>query len=47
MPLVTILPIFIGITGIQVAQPLAHVICTCISVPTVIRFFKKLENNYN
>ena len=47
MPLVSILPMFIGITGIQIAQPLAHVICTCISVPTVVIFFRKLENNQN
>ena len=45
IPLVVILPRFIGITGIQLAQPLAYIICACISVPTAIHFFKQLENN--
>lgn len=47
IPLVMILPHFIGITGIQIAQPLAYIICTCVSVPTVINFFKQIENNSN
>lgn len=43
IPLVSILPHFIGLTGIELAQPCAYLISCIITLPTVITFFKKLS----
>ncbi len=43
IPLVSILPKFIGVTGIEIAQPIAYVIASIITIPIVIRFFKTLD----
>ena len=45
IPLVLILPRFIGLTGIQIAQPLAYMISAIITLPLVVLFFKKLLGN--
>lgn len=43
IPLITILPQFIGLTGIQVAQPISYMISCFITIPFVIYFFKSLK----
>ena len=42
IPLVLILPRFIGLTGIQIAQPLSYFISALITLPMIIKFFKQL-----
>lgn len=42
IPLCTILPNFIGITGIEASQPLAYFATAVISVPVMAAFLKKL-----
>ena len=42
IPLVLILPSFIGILGIQLAQPLGYTISAVISAPLIVSFMKKL-----
>lgn len=41
VPLILILPLFIGLTGVQISQPAADLLTFIISVPFQIRFFKK------
>lgn len=43
IPLVSILPQLIGLTGIEIAQPCAYLISCIITIPTVMTFFKKLS----
>lgn len=43
IPLLLILPHFLGITGIQVAQPLAYFISGLVTIPVVIGFFRELN----
>ena len=43
IPLVSILPQLIGLTGIEIAQPCAYLISCIITIPTVTTFFKKLS----
>lgn len=43
IPLILILPNLIGITGIQIAQPISYVISCMISIPFIIRFFNELD----
>ncbi len=45
IPLVLILPIFMKLTGIQAAQPIADVITFIVSVPMVIRFLRRLPED--
>lgn len=45
IPLVVILPIFMNLTGIQVAQPIADVITFAVSVPMVLRFLRQLPED--
>lgn len=42
IPLVVVLPLFIGITGIQVAQPIADVLAAICTVPFLVKFFRDL-----
>ena len=42
IPLVWILPIFLGMTGIQIAQPIADLISFSVSIPMVLSFSKSL-----
>lgn len=44
VPLILILPLFIGLTGVQISQPAADLLTFIISVPFQIRFFKKQLN---
>ncbi len=45
LPLILILPRLFGITGVEVAQPIAD-LCTCLTcVPFAIAFMKKLSTN--
>ena len=43
VPMVLILPKFLGIYGIQLAQPVADVISFIIVVPLIINFFRKIN----
>ena len=45
IPLVLILPLFMKLTGIQAAQPIADVITFIVSVPMVIRFLRQLPED--
>ncbi len=45
IPFVLILPHFIGVTGIEIAQPLGYVISAAIAVPYLLSFLKKLASN--
>lgn len=47
IPLCTILPNFIGITGIEASQPLAYFATAVISVPVMAAFLKKLPPDEN
>ena len=42
IPLVLILPEFMGIYGIEAAQPIAYVVAAAVTVPFVISFMKTL-----
>ena len=42
IPLILILPQFLGLRGIQIAQPLADLITAMISVPLIMDFFKRM-----
>ena len=43
IPMVAVLPMFFGIYGIQLAQPVADVISFVIVMPLIVRFFKKIN----
>ena len=43
IPLMLFLPHFLGVTGIEIAQPCAYVISALVSFPIMISFFKKLR----
>ena len=45
IPLLSVLPHFIGITGIQIAQPIAYFVSASITLPFVYAFFKSLNKN--
>ncbi|MBQ7203177.1 MAG: MATE family efflux transporter [Eubacterium sp.] len=45
IPLVLILPKFIGVTGIEVAQPLGYIISAAIAIPYLLKFLNKLKNS--
>ena len=42
IPLVLTLPHFLGIRGIQLAQPIADIIAAVVVIPLVISFFKEI-----
>ena len=41
IPLILILPRFLGITGIEIAQPISFLVASVISVPFLVRFYKR------
>lgn len=43
IPLISILPHFIGLTGIQIAQPISYILSCFITIPFVFKFFKSLK----
>lgn len=43
IPLISILPQFIGLTGIQIAQPISYIFSCFITIPFVLKFFKSLK----
>lgn len=47
IPLISILPKFMGITGIELAQPLSYVLATAIALPFLITFSKSLTDKNN
>ncbi len=47
IPLIIILPGIAGITGVQMAQPIADALASAIVVPFVVGFFKKLTEKDN
>ena len=47
IPLISILPKFMGITGIELAQPLSYVLATAIALPFLIKFSKSLTDKNN
>lgn len=42
IPLILILPSFFGITGIEIAQPVADILSACVSLPIVLHFIHSL-----
>ncbi|MDO4306744.1 MAG: MATE family efflux transporter [Eubacteriales bacterium] len=42
IPLLLVLPHFLGLTGIQVAQPMAYLVSGIVTVPVVLGFFREL-----
>lgn len=44
VPLAMILPKFFGLTGLELSQPIAYVICAVVSVPFLLSFMKQLRN---
>ncbi len=47
IPLCLILPEFIGVTGIQISQPLAYFLSATVSVPMLLMFLNKLPKDGN
>ncbi len=45
IPLCTVLPRFIGITGIEIAQPLAYFLTSLVSLPMALIFLKRLPKD--
>ena len=45
IPLIVILPRLIGLRGIQLAQPIADVLASLVTIPFIIQFFSKLPND--
>ncbi len=45
VPLCVILPRFLGVLGIQLAQPLAYMIAALVSLPTLIVFLRRLPKD--
>ena len=45
IPLCLILPNFIGITGIQISQPITYVISACVAFPMMLKFLKKMPKD--
>lgn len=43
IPLLLILPHFLGLTGIQMAQPLAYLLSGIVTIPVILEFFKELK----
>ncbi|MBQ4490183.1 MAG: MATE family efflux transporter, partial [Pyramidobacter sp.] len=43
IPLVFILPRFLGLTGIQIAQPVSDAISVCFSVPMAMRYIRWMQ----
>lgn len=42
IPLIGLLPAFLGISGVQIAQPLADLFTFCTSLPFILLFFRRL-----
>ncbi len=47
IPLILLLPMWIGITGVQISQTIADVFTFAISLPLLIRFLRKLPKDGN
>ncbi len=45
IPLCLILPKFMGILGIELAQPIAYLLSACVSLPMLLSFLKKLPDD--
>ena len=45
LPLIVILPAFMGLTGVQIAQPLADVAAFICCIPLLARFFRRLPED--
>ena len=46
IPLLMILPNFLGLTGIQISQPIADVLTVFLSVPLVISYFREMNRKF-
>lgn len=42
IPLILVLPKWLGITGIEIAQPIAYILSAMVAVPILIRFYRQL-----
>lgn len=47
IPLCAILPNFIGVLGIEIAQPIAYIASAFVSLPLMLIFFKRLPKDEN
>ena len=45
IPLILILPYFFGVLGIELAQPIADVLASCIAMPFAIYFLRHLPDD--
>lgn len=45
IPLIVVFPQFMGITGIEIAQPCSYLLSSIITLPFVFKFFKKFEKS--
>lgn len=47
IPLILILPKFLGVTGIELAQPLSNIVSAIVAIPFLLAFLKQLKNKSN
>lgn len=45
IPLCLVLPKFLNLTGIQIGQPIAYVVCAVVALPIMLNFLKKLPKD--
>ena len=45
IPAILVLPRVIGLTGVQITQPLADILSFVVSVPLLLRFFRQLPRD--
>ena len=45
IPILLILPRFLGLLGIQSAQMWSDILTTCVSLPFVVRFFREIPGD--
>ena len=43
IPLMLLLPRFLGVTGIEIAQPCAYVVAAIVTLPIMTAFFRRLK----
>lgn len=43
IPLIFVLPAIFGITGLELCQPIANTITSLVSLPFIVRYFRKLK----
>jgi Na+-driven multidrug efflux pump len=44
IPLIFILPRVLGITGLEICQPIANILSALISIPFLVKYFQDVKN---